>query len=272
MLEKFSEYFNDPRFHRERLFWAISLPVIFVVLPLIFVVMFFAEIRQALESKTPVSPTALVIAAPGALKLADQEIRMGNLRGAEEILQEAIRNAGASAAIHRKLGILLKSQGRFPEARDAFSAAILLRPETMDFYSRGQCAFLMGNVEEAGQDFAKAAELSPSNPIFSNKHYLFLISHGEAEAVRRRMNLDIQLGVTNTMDGWVVAAAAMALQEGKVKPAANLLSEASARMPGADLSSLLQDPAFDPYRQIPALSPFLQKAAAAASKTTPPPR
>jgi hypothetical protein len=91
------------------------------------------------------------------LELADQEIRMGNLRGAEEILQEAIRNTRASAAIKRKLGMLLKSQG----------------------------------------------------------------------------------------------------------------TKASARMPSADLSSLLQDPVFDPYRQIPALSPFLRKAAAAVSKTTP---
>ena len=269
MLEKIAEYFSDPRFGRERIFWGISLPAIFFVLPLLLVVMFMDEIREALEAQKPAPPGTLAALGPEALELANQEIRLGNLRQAEEILRAASVGGGDRAAAGRMLGELLRGQGRFSEAAEAFSGAILLDPVAADFFRRGQCAFSLGNDEDAGRDFAMAAELSPSNPVYSNRHYLYLISHGETEAVRNRMNLDIQLGVTNTMEGWIVAAAAVALQEGNVNSALDLLSQASARFSSADLADLLQAPAFDPYRQIPSLSPFLLKSASAAGGKSP---
>ncbi len=261
MLNKIAEYFSDPRFGRERIFWGISLPAILIVLPLLLVVMFMDEIREAWEAEKPDARGTLVTTGPEALELAKQEILLGNSREAEGILRAASLRGGDQAAAGRMLGELLRGQGRFKEAAEAFSAAILLAPVAEDFFRRGQCAFSIGNHEEAGRDFAMAAELSPSNPLYSNRHYLFLISRGETEAVRNRMNLDIQLGVKNTMDGWVVAAAAVALQEDKVNTAANLLAEASARFSGADLADLLQAPAFDPYRQIPSVAAFLFRTA-----------
>jgi len=259
MLEKIAEYFSDPRFGRERIFWGISLPAILFVLPLLLVVMFMDEIREAWEAQKPVPPDALVATNPEALELAKNEILLGNLREAEEILRAASQGGGDQAAAGRVLGELLRGQGRFQEAVEAFSRAIALAPVAEDFFRRGQCAFSLGNDEEAGRDFAMAAELSPSNPLYSNRHYLYLISRGETEAVRNRMNLDIQLGMANTKDGWMVAAAAVALQEDKANTAANLLAEASARFSAADLADLLQAPAFDPYRQIPSVSAFLLK-------------
>jgi tetratricopeptide (TPR) repeat protein len=270
MLEKIADYFSDPRFGRERIFWAISLPAILLILPVVLVVMFLDEIREAFEAEKPIPSTAMATIAPEAVDLAQEQIRLGNSLQAEEILKKARQGGGDRAAADRMLGALLKRQGRFTEAAEAFRAAILLAPVAADYFQRGQCSFSLGNQEDAGRDFAMAAEMSPSNPVYSNRHYLDLISSGKTETVRNRMNLDIQLGVTNTMEGWIVAAAAVALQEGKVKPARDLLSEASARFSNADLTDLLQAPAFDPYRQIPSLAPYLLKSSNGASGTATP--
>jgi len=272
MLEKTIEYWNDPRFSRERRLWLVTFLGIFVVLPVLFCVMFRDELREWASDEKIATATGGVLetaaAPPRALALADREIRAGNPGKAEEILRDAIVRKEDPAAAWRALGLILEQRGDEAGAAEAFGAAITLAPEATDFLHRGQCFFVLGKWDEAGSDFAEAVRLSPSNPIYTNRHYLYLLSRGEVEAVRNRMNLDIRLGVTNTMNGWVVAAAALALQEGKVGPAADLLSEAAACLPAAGLAFLLKDPAFDPYRQIPSLAPFLLKSAPPVSKAT----
>ncbi len=279
MLQTFTEYFRDPRFGRERLLLWGGLPAALVILSFLLTSMFFDVMRETFRLERTASPvpdheipSALIPETPDLLVLADEEIRLGNLGKAEEILQGAIQRGDGKAAAQRKLGTLFQREEKYSEAMEAFSAAILLAPEAKDFFLRGHCAFLIGNSEQAGQDFASAARLSPSNPLYSNRHFLALISQGDTETVRSRMNLDIRLGVINTMEGWIVAAAAVALQEGNVKPASDLLSEAAMRFSREDLNFLLQDPVFDPYRQIPSLTPYLVISANAANRTSLPPR
>lgn len=251
------DYLSDPRFGPERVFALVMGLLILLVLPLALAVLFIDDIEEALKN-----PTQPARESPRrAVELADDEIRAGNPAGAEEILRAALTRGELPAKVHRKLAGLLLERGDFSGALENISAAIRLDPTGEDFFIRGQCDLAMGMLPEAGADFARAAELSPSTPLYSNRHYLFLIAAGDLEPVRDRMKLGARLGLQNATDGWIVAAAALHLLDGEPTQAAEMLARASASLTKADLACLLANPVFDPYRQSPILAKYLAKPA-----------
>ncbi len=116
-------------------------------------------------------------------------------------------------------------------------------------------------TQPARESPRRAAELAPSTPLYSNRHYLFLIAAGDLEPVRDRMKLGARRGLQNATDGWIVAAAALHLLDGQPTQAAEMLARASASLTKTNLACLLEDPVFDPYRQSPTFAKYLAKPA-----------
>jgi len=253
VFSKLVEYFTDPRFSRERIFGFIAIPLILVGLTVTFIAMFYFGSD---EERSPDNSAAPAKEAD-PIEVAGREIQMGNPATAEKILLSETAKPNCGAEAHRRLAILLEERGDFQGAAESLTKAIKTDPMPLDYVHRGECFVTLGMMGEAGVDFSEAARLAPSNAFFSNRLYLFRIACGDGKGVRDRINLEMRIGVTNAMDGWIVAAVALALQEGKVESARHLLEEAGAKWPAADLSRLLKDPLFDPYRNEPSLSRLL---------------
>lgn len=252
---KLVEYFTDPRFSRERIFGFVAIPLSIVVVAVSVFALF--PFKSDEERTQQISATSAQAKELAPIEVAGLEIQMGNPATAEKILLAESAKPNCGAEVHRRIAILLEDRGDFQGATESWTKAVRTDPVPLDYLHRGECFVTLGMMGEAGIDFNEAVRLAPSNAFFSNRLYLFRIACGDTKGVRDRINLEMRIGVTNAMDGWIVAAAALALQEGKVEAARRLLEEAELKWSAADLSHLLKDPLFDPYRNEPSLSRFL---------------
>lgn len=183
-------------------------------------------------------------------------IRVQQLDDAERWLHQAIGEGNNLRQAHAVLGSLRQQRQSYGEAAESFSEAILLDPKPEYFLMRAECEAALGNMAEARADFDRAAELAPSQPLITNKRYLFLIRQGEKKSVQDRIDLELEIGITSAMPSWVMAAAAIQLENGQTEAAVSLLQNARTLLGPQDFSRLLRDPLFQKYRNRPGLASF----------------
>jgi predicted Zn finger-like uncharacterized protein len=87
------------------------------------------------------------------ISLAGVESASGELEGARATLAEAQNKLPASTALHKALGKVAMSQGRYADGLDAFQRALALDPEDVD------AKFLVGTALVRQRQFDKALEI-----------------------------------------------------------------------------------------------------------------
>jgi tetratricopeptide (TPR) repeat protein len=195
--------------------------------------------------------------ANDALELARKALWEKHFVKAEEILVKSLNQKGTKDESLRLLVLSLKARKAYQLAIDALDRAIELKPQAADrYFSRGECFDALGEKDKAMADFDKAAELSPSNAVFANKRYLFMIRCGRQKAVTSEIGLKLEVGVTSDKDRWVMASAALALNRGRSDIAAKILDAAAQLMSVRDFQYLLQDPLFETHRADPLMQKF----------------
>lgn len=258
--DRISEYFADPRFRSERLFMVFGIPAILVILIGVALVLYSGQ-NSAPETNID-SPTELraenaIEIAPTSLQLAETAIRETRLDDAKLLLEKSISEGENVEQSLFFLGFLLRRQGKYPEAISIFDQAIELHPKAEYYFNRAECHLALGNNDQAFADLSAAVEASPSQDLFTNKRYLFMIGHGRKQEVTDTINIRVRSGVASDRSSWVMAAAAIALDQGESATAATILKGATDLLSEGDFQNLLHDPVFEPYRSNTDIMPFL---------------
>lgn len=258
--DRISEYFSDPRFRSERLFIVFGIPAILAVL--IGVALLLYSGQNTVPDRNTEPPPELRAAkvieiALTSFQLAEIAMKEDRLEEAQLFFEKSIsegQNVDQSLFL---LGTLVKQERKYPEAISIFDQAIQRHPTGRQYYNRAECHLALENYDQAFSDLSAAVATSPSEALFTNKRYLFMVGHGRKQEVTDAINIRVRTGVESDRDSWVMAAAAIALEQGEPATAAVILEGAKNLLPEGDFHSLLQDPAFEPFRSNPHIVPFL---------------
>jgi len=264
-----SEYFADPRFRSERLFLVFGLPAILAGLIAIALLLYSGQnstIGENTETPPEVRTENVTEIAPTSFQLAEIAMKENRLDDAGILLEKSISEAENVEQSLSLLGILFKQQGRYPEAISIFDKAIQLQPKAEQYFYRAECHLALGNNDQAFADLSAAVDASPSQALFTNKRYLFMIGNGRKQEVTDAINIRVRSGVESDRNSWVMAAAAIALEQGEPATAAVILKGAINLLPEGDFKNLLQDPVFKPYRSNPHIMPFFVNNATLPAK------
>lgn len=264
----FHHYFADPRWRRERLFLCVVFPL--VVLLLVGIVVAFVDkerrfaeslkAAQALEQAAQPVPAAHQTPRPketsyeskGAAALA-----AGDLASARVLLQEALAEPGSKEGVYYQLGQLELESGHAEAAVRNFSVSLGLEArQPLAYLGRSEALRRLNRTTEALSDLHAAQTLEPANPVFSNKLFLARLEAGEKEAVQRDLQTARDLDTRALEPSWLGGAAGLAVQNGRVDEAAEILALLRTRVSPQTFRLILSDRVFDPVRTHKAFSLF----------------
>ncbi len=202
------------------------------------------------------APTPLPEVVPPAFDLATQAIREGDSPKAESELRKAIAQGDHVEESLPLLGEILKENKKYDEAITVLDQSIARVPKPDRFFDRAQCHDILGHIDKATSDYDIAVEKAPANPLYTNKRYLFRIRSGRVDEVVQFINFQISLGATKGTNTWIMAAAAVALQQNHPGDAASLFRSGRELLTHRDFALLLSDPFFETYRTEPLVAEF----------------
>lgn len=141
-----------------------------------------AEARQSMERAIEIAPSMVGPHIMLANSLMFETPK--DLAQAETHIGHAIELAPNEPLPRDLLGDLYRNQGRFEEARDAYTEAIARAPEGdgQPYQQRGHVHSFLGDFDAARADFAQAKEIEPDNAGASVYHALVHVYAGEPEA------------------------------------------------------------------------------------------
>jgi tetratricopeptide (TPR) repeat protein len=89
--------------------------------------------------------------------------KMGRLREAQRLYNQALRTQPRNAAIFNNLGVIYIQIGNYSKARDSLERALQLKPKYVDPYYNLACLYaLRGNVNKSLDNLRKAVSLDES--------------------------------------------------------------------------------------------------------------
>lgn len=191
-----------------------------------------------------------------AFEMAGIALAEGRSSAAEGYLRESIGRDEKKAESLLLLGEILARRGQYEAAILLLDQSMAIEPKAAQFFARGECLAALGRNGAAMADFEKAVAMAPSDSVFANKRYLFMIGQGLGEEVRKQVRSDLQVGLQAQTDHWLVATAALALQDGKESSAVLLLQAARDSMSPKDFNYLMADPVLQQYRGQPEVQRF----------------
>lgn len=110
----------------------------------------------------------------------------GQLEEAASLLTQALQKLPDSAPLHRGLGEVALSQGRYEQALGEFNAARKLDPADVGvLFSIGVCHRKLNQFEEASRVFSEVAKLDPELPGLPLERGLLLEQSGRTEEALR---------------------------------------------------------------------------------------
>jgi serine/threonine protein kinase/cytochrome c-type biogenesis protein CcmH/NrfG len=122
----------------------------------------------------------------GLIDQATAQYRLGNTQEALNLIQQARRTYGASAAIWNSEGVFYTDLGRYREALDCFDRSIALSPKwVMNRSNKGRALRHMGDPEKAIQCYDDAVRLDPDHaPPWTSKGNCLVDMKQYAEAIQ----------------------------------------------------------------------------------------
>ncbi|MEP6802435.1 MAG: tetratricopeptide repeat protein [Acidobacteriota bacterium] len=103
------------------------------------------------------------------LMISELELQKGNLEAGQEALARVPPERITSPEPYVDLGVLSYNKKKYPEADQAFTKAISLKPDfAQAYYYRGLGRFAVKRMPEARADLQKSLELAPSGPDAEN--------------------------------------------------------------------------------------------------------
>ena len=116
------------------------------------------------------------------LRIADQLVRQGRIKDAEQALERSVKAKTRSHVIHCKLGAVYWMQGNLREAARNYELALAINPGVADaHWFLGSICKELGDVERAIDHCLKALQLNPSDPIRQLECGNLLKARGRAE-------------------------------------------------------------------------------------------
>lgn len=135
---------------------------------------------KALKSD-PANPTALAMSGTLSCSTGDCELGV-------KLLESAAHLAPHRYLTQRNLGNALHLAGRYPEAAEAYRAAVALHPlSAEDHYALGNVLFAMGEVDDAIASYDEAARLGLDAPPFHAALGVARAAAGDAEGAREEL-------------------------------------------------------------------------------------
>ena len=139
------------------------------------------------------------------LALADH----GNLEGAKEQFEEAIRISPNYVSARLDLGITLCDMGRMTDAISQFEEAIRIKPNYADsYYNMGRALDGIGDAQRAGLNYQKALDLDPKhaqahinlgNILVKNRAFDEAIRHYQAALDVNPLQLEAHVDLANAL-------------------------------------------------------------------------
>lgn len=263
------EIFADPRWRQERLFLAITLPLIAVVLAVIVVANYYKERlfvestreqerREAYrEQPRPTPPprkepqqTQVFSAEPSVSSLQNgiTALRKGDLTSAKFFLTKALKDNDDKAEVYNQLGLLAMLNEENELAIQEFSNAIALNDQRpLVYMGRSEALRKLKRQKEALSDLKLARKLDPPNPLYSNKILLTRLEAGDRESVRREIQATIDVGVSALEVEWLGGAAGVEIGAGNSAAAVNFLKRLQSLVPPLTYQLILADHYFERY-------------------------
>ena len=148
-------------------------------------------------------------ADPGYLKarlnLGIALYRAGQLGRAEGVLKEVLDEAEDQRRALYVLGLVYRTQARYPEAAELFERVVSLDPQDhYSYYNLGVLYDKMGRAEEAVRAFRKVVKLSPRNTAAHYNLGRLLLKLGRKEEAERELGIfrKLQEEVADTSEGY----------------------------------------------------------------------
>jgi tetratricopeptide (TPR) repeat protein len=175
-------------------------------------------------------------------------------RRAHELLQT---QPGDGEAWHA-LGWIFEKNRAYEEAAQAYGKAAdgdFLRPQTL--LKRASMRRLQSRYAEALPDLEESARLDPDSVVTPNLLMICKIQAGKSAEVRAEVQNFERVGIVANSDRYLLGKAALELEDGNTKAAAQTLAEFRDQIAGPLYAVLTQDAFFNPYRSDPTLQSFL---------------
>ncbi len=260
-----SDFFSDPRYRGERILLVIFIPGSILLIGAVIWLLATQEweiptektILTADQVESGISPSEEVV--PDAFQVAMEAVFAKDYPRAEALLHEYIATGIHPERAWTALGIIARDQNNLEQAMEYFGKAIEIGSDAQALFLRGQVLWQMDRKEEALADVTSAADLNPSNPLYTNAKYLYMISLGNGGLVRQSIELKLQIGLTSGAAGWIAAAAALEIDSGNPDAAASVLVNALQLLKEEEFEALLEYEIFQEQRNHPALLPFFIK-------------
>ena len=146
-----------------------------------------AEARQSMARAIEIAPS--MVGPHIALANSYMFDTPKDLAQAETHIRRAIDLAPDETLPHDLLGDLYRNQGRFEEARDAYTEALAHASDDdgEPYSQRGHVSSFLGDFDAARADFARAMDADPNNAPYAMYHALVSVYAGEPEAAIEEM-------------------------------------------------------------------------------------
>jgi tetratricopeptide (TPR) repeat protein len=259
----FQEFFRDPRYRAERLIVVIVVPLAALSLGGLTWLLVTQENaprqRVTILTADMVEPTEEVTPAIRPLLEARVAFENGDLEKAKEFLALPMETEAEQAEGMLLSAMIERQQGNLPAALTLLNEAIQKKPQDLAVFQRGVVQYEMGDLQSALVDFDLAQEMAPSNFTYSNARFLVLLELGEVERVQRSIELKMNLGLSNTAGGWLLAAAALNMENRDFATAADLLRAALPLFPDDSFDLLINFQPIKKHQDQALILPFFIK-------------
>ena len=131
--------------------------------------------------------------------------RAGQLGRAEEVLKGVMDEVRDKRKVMYVLGLVYRTQGRYPEAAELFEKVVGLDPQDhYSYYNLGVLYDKMGRTEDAVRAFRKVVELAPRNTAAHYNLGRLLLKLGRKEEAERELGTfrKLQGEVADTSEGY----------------------------------------------------------------------
>ncbi len=260
MFNPFADFLSDTRYRNERILLLAGIPVAILLLAgLGWLLITQKETTsrqkplltadQIPDSPKPKNETPLLDSAAAA-------IGQNRFSEAQTLLEQALADSSTRAKAAFLLGTIDLQNGDFPAALSRFSQAAEWEPSSQNYFSLSEAHRHLGDLPAAITAINSARSLEPSSAFLSNARYLYLIENGNSEQVEADIRLKDELGLVGTLPSWILARAALDLQNGNFDRAAALLSRAKTMLSKPDFFTLVLLPPIVDYSYDLRILPF----------------